>query len=554
MKFQEKFGVYGIDDERSRKTIFPTRVVLTNGNVRGAEHLTEYKPVQVAIYHYHDQCVLVNDGSGTNPAVVVDFGREIHGTVSLSLWSMNAAYAQFKIRLGESVSEAMTDIGVKNATNDHAQRDMLLTSGPWSTNETNESGFRFAYAELLTPNVTAEIRSICATLVFRDIEYKGYFESSDPLVNKIYDTAAYTVHLNMQRYLWDGIKRDRLVWAGDMNTEVAAILSVFGENEVVPKSLDFVRNITPPNEYMNGIPEYSLWWVLCQHAWYMGTGNYEYLASQKDYIKELIPRYINFIDENGSENLPGRRFFDWPTNDHDDAKHAGVQGLVRYAFNAAGDILKTLGESETAFNCYTAADKMLAHRPDFGKWKQPAALMVMGELADAKKVFDDCISVGGAKGLSTFLGYYTLTAAAKAGEHTSAMNILRDYWGGMLEMGATTFWEDFDIDWMENSAPITEPVPEGKKDIHGDFGAFCYTCLRHSLCHGWASGPAPYIAENVLGVTPVTAGFKKVHIAPHLSGLEYIRGAVPTPYGNIEVEADKNGVKYNTPDGIEVVE
>ena len=551
MKFQDKFGVYGIDDERTRKTLFPTRVVLKNGNVNGENYLTEYKPVQVAIYRYHDQCVLDNRGSDTHAAVLVDFGRELHGTVNLSIWSINAASAQFKIRLGESVSEALSDIGVKNATNDHAQRDMIMTSGPWSSNETNESGFRFAYVELLTPDVFAEIRSICAVMVFRDIEYKGYFECSDPLVTKIYDTAAYTVHLNMQRYLWDGIKRDRLVWAGDMNTEVAAILSVFGANDVVPKSLDFVRSITPPSDYMNGIPEYSLWWLLCQHEWYMGTGNYEYLASQKEYIKELIPRYINFVNEEGSENLPGRRFFDWPTNDFEDAKHCGVQGLVRYALISAGDILKTLGDGETAWNCYHTAERMLAHKPNPGKWKQPAALMVMGGLADPKEAYDNCISVGGAEGLSTFLGYYTLTAAAKAGEFDGAMNIMRDYWGGMLKMGATTFWEDFNVDWMENSAPIDEPVPEGKKDIHGDFGAFCYKGLRHSLCHGWASGPAPYIAENVLGVTPVEPGYKKVKISPQLSGLEWIKGAVPTPYGNIEIEADKNGVKYSVPQGIE---
>ncbi len=194
---------------------------------------------------------------------------------------------------------------------------------------------------------------------------------------------------------------------------------------------------------------------------------------------------------------------------------------------------------------------MLAHKPNPGKWKQPAALMVMGGLADPKEAYDNCISVGGAEGLSTFLGYYTLTAAAKAGEFDGAMNIMRDYWGGMLKMGATTFWEDFNVDWMENSAPIDEPVPEGKNDIHGDFGAFCYKGLRHSLCHGWASGPAPYIAENVLGVTPVEPGYKKVKISPQLSGLEWIKGAVPTPYGNIEIEADKNGVKYSVPQGIE---
>ena len=33
--------------------------------------------------------------------------------------------------------------------------------------------------------------------------------------NDIYETAAHTGHLNMQKYLWDGVKRDRLSWAGD---------------------------------------------------------------------------------------------------------------------------------------------------------------------------------------------------------------------------------------------------------------------------------------------------------------------------------------------------
>jgi alpha-L-rhamnosidase len=37
-----------------------------------------------------------------------------------------------------------------------------------------------------------------------------------------------TVHLCMQDYLWDGIKRDRLVWIGDMHPEVSTINAVFG--------------------------------------------------------------------------------------------------------------------------------------------------------------------------------------------------------------------------------------------------------------------------------------------------------------------------------------
>lgn len=555
MKLQDKFNLYGIDDERSRKVLFPTRVMLTKGNVTGSEHLTKYRPAQVAIYGYHDQCTLDNRNSTENAGVLVDFGRELHGTLTVSVWSMNGKYADYTIRLGESVSEAMTPIegdSGKNPTNDHANRDIKTGSAPWASNETNESGFRFAYVELTSPNMFMQIRCITATLVYRDIEYRGSFECSDPLLNKIYNTAAYTAHLNMQRYLWDGIKRDRLVWAGDMNTELATILAVFGANDVIPKSLDLVRDVTPTDASMNGLSSYNLWWMLCHYEWYMGTGNYEYLAAQKDYIKELLTRYMKYVDENGAEKLPEGRFFDWPTNDLPNEKHCGLQGLLRLALLRGGDIMKVLGESETAAECYIAADKLLAHKP-MPTAKQPAALLSIGGVCDPKEMFDKVIGPGGAAGLSTFLGYYTLCACAEAGEYEAALDIIRGYWGKMIELGATTFWEDFNIDWAENAAPIDEPVPEGKKDIHGDFGAYCYIGLRHSLCHGWASGPAPYLAANVLGIKVVEPGCRKIKFEPHLAGLEWAKGTYPTPYGDIKVEITKDGATCIVPDGVEIV-
>ena len=553
MKLQEKFGIYGIDDERQRKVIFPTRVVLTKGNVKGAAHLTEYKPAQVAIYGYHDQCVLDNREGGENAAVLVDFGRELHGTVTVSVWSMNGAYANYILRLGESVSEALTPVGEKNATNDHANRDMMTGSGPWASNESNESGFRFAYVELTSPGMYMEIRCVTATLVYRDIEYRGSFECSDPLIGRIYDTAAYTVHLNMQRYLWDGIKRDRLVWAGDMNTELATILAVFGENEVVPKSLDLVRDVTPTDQSMNGLSSYNLWWLLCHAEWYRGTGNFDYLAAQKDYIREMLARYVSYVDEHGSEILPGGRFFDWPTANYPDAQHAGLQGLFRMALLGGGEIMKTLGEGDMAEKCFLAADRLLAHVPAYGDWKQPAALLALSGIIDPKEAYRSCIGKDGARGLSTFLGYYTLTAVGAAGEYEAALDIMRGYWGRMLELGATTFWEDFNVDWAEGATGIDQIVPEGGIDIHGDFGAHCYVKLRHSLCHGWASGPAPYLAANVLGLKVLAPGCREMLFDPHLSGLDWARGTYPTPYGNIEVELTKSGASLKAPDGVKIV-
>ena len=82
-----------------------------------------------------------------------------------------------------------------------------------------------------------------------------------------------------------------------------------------------------------------------------------------------------------------------------------------------------------------------------------------------------------------------LQAMAKAGNYTGALNDIRIFWGAMLDLGATTFWEDFNLDWVNNASRIDELVPEGKKDVHGDYGAYCYLGLRHSFCHGWASGP-----------------------------------------------------------------
>jgi len=106
-------------------------------------------------------------------------------------------------------------------------------------------------------------------------------------------------------------------------------------------------------------------------------------------------------------------------------------------------------------------------------------------------------------------------------------------------MGATTFWEDFDLDWTINAGRIDElPVP-GKKDIHGDYGAYCYKGFRHSLCHGWASGPTAWLSQYVLGVQIVEPGCKTVRIEPHLGDLQWVQGSFPTPRGVIKVRHEK---------------
>ena len=127
----------------------------------------------------------------------------------------------------------------------------------------------------------------------------------------------------------------------------------------------------------------------------------------------------------------------------------------------------------------------------------------------------------------------------------------------MIELGATTFWESFDYPNSEDAYPIDVIVPSDKKDIHGDFGAFCYNGFRASLCHGWASGPTPFLTKYVLGVNIMEPGCRKLLIKPHLDGQDFVRGVYPTPFGDVRIEAegnaDKCAVKVDAPPEVEIV-
>ena len=235
-----------------------------------------------------------------------------------------------------------------------------------------------------------------------------------------------------------------------------------------------------------------------------------------------------------------------------------MQGLLKTALDAASEMLMEMGEDALSKECNRAAQRMYKHIPKRSGNKGAAAIMSLSGIGDCKRVNEEVFQCGGASGYSCLMGGYILNARAKAGDVMGALDDMREYWGGMLKMGATTFWEDFSVDWMENAAPVDELVPEGMKDIHADFGAFCYKNLRHSLCHGWSSGPVPFVAENILGIKALDAGYKKVSVKGALGDLQYAKGRIPTPYGIIEVSHralgdGKKETKVKAPEEIEVI-
>ena len=226
------------------------------------------------------------------------------------------------------------------------------------------------------------------------------------------------------------------------------------------------------------------------------------------------------------------------------------------AFDKTAWMMAEMGDQETAAFCQRQVQRLKRIVPSPNGSKQAAALLALSGLANAKEMNTRVIAPGGGYGYSTFLGFAILAAKGEAGDTEGALADMRQYWGAMLDLGATTFWEDFHLDWMKNAGRIDELPCPGKRDVHGERGGYCYEKLRHSLCHAWASGPAPFLMQYVLGVKFLSPGGERILLQPSLGDLAWAEGDYPTPKGLLHVRLDRKGremqVCFQAPDGVEV--
>ena len=104
---------------------------------------------------------------------------------------------------------------------------------------------------------------------------------------------------------------------------------------------------------------------------------------------------------------------------------------------------------------------------------------------------------------------YELDAMAKLGKTDYIENMLKSYWKGMLDLGATTVWEEFD------------PAVSGTKhyEMYGNkYGK--------SLCHAWGASPIYLLGKYYLGVYPTSAGGETFEVKPDRGGFGFIEGTV----------------------------
>lgn len=448
------------------------------------------------------------------------------------------------IRAGESRDEALAS-DTTETRHDVTER----SPGVWES--VHELAVRWLRVEHATPTVVRIEASL------RPGELRGAFVSSDDDLNRIWAMSALTVRLCMQRLTIDGIKRDRMPWIGDQALAVSANAYTWADAEIVRDSLTALGR--PRNGYVNGIVDYSLWWVIAHRFNQRFFSDDGMLRRGAGDIDDFMAKLGADAGQDGvlrpssdpdqfEPALPSGVFLDWNVEVDPDRESTALQVLWFWAQRTAADLLGGIGHPRARFWSERAENtaKTLRERAldeATGLWLPYLASGDEGAVPGDGAEYPNFLSVlAGLDGASSeavrellrtplsgtpFMQSFALQARALLGEAEDAVDVIRSRWGAMLAHGAQTCWEEFG----DTGSPW---------EMYGRrFGK--------SLAHGWSAGPAALLPELVLGIRPQDAGWRTFTLEPALGSLDWACAVVPTLHGDIVVQADAEGTQVDVP-------
>ena len=373
------------------------------------------------------------------PTLLLDFGKEFNGRLRI----VSAANVPVTLiaSYGESREEAMQHPYL-------GARKIIVPAH--DTAYGPKSGFRYAY--LTFPNASTDVsfQSIDAEAIAYPVHYSGSFTSSDPLLNQIWATGAYTAHLCMQDSIWDGVKRDRGRWMGDLDVTGRVINDVFADHMLMKSTMRDLIGPLPVQRDVNTIPGYSALWITGEADYYRHAGDRLYLQSLHQQLLQLL----GVMDrELGSDGLfvnaqKHKLFVDWSAGFNTDTPEARAATHLEFyrAYQDAAYLLDQLGDTSNAERYRHQAAKLLRaanqHLFDtathtYGERWQTNAMAVVSNAASPKdygSIWKNVLShvdeqTPNAPVITPYYGYYVLSAMAQTGHRAEALDWMRHYWG-----------------------------------------------------------------------------------------------------------------------------
>ena len=465
-----------------------------------------------------------------------DFGKEVYGYLLID----SSTDDKLHVSYGESLSEA---VDIKFST---VQEDI---SGKTSY-RLRPRAFRYIFI----PGSHSDLK-VSADFEYLPLEYKGSFHSDSDDVNKIWDMCAYTLLLTSREVQLEAVKRDRWLWGGDAYQAYKFNNYLFFDKEIIRRSTIALRGKEPVYEHINTIADYSLFWII---------GLYEYYLFYKDdeFIKFIYPKAVSLLDfcrkrvngEGFIKCVPGDWIFiDWANIDKSGescisaeqmlyiaannsmAKLSEIVGDDKSKFEKEAQILKEKvnaffwdGEKGAYIDNYESGKRNVTRHANIFAILYDIASKEQAESICKNVLFNDEIE----KITTPYFEGYELEVMGKLSEFDFIENKIRTYWKGMLDLGATTVWEEFD--------------PSLTGDEHYAMYGKKYD---KSLCHAWGAAPIYLLGRFFMGVYPTSPGFETFSVKPHLGGFGFIEGCVPIMGGEVKIKLDGNSLSVTATKG-----
>ena len=333
------------------------------------------------------------------------------------------------------------------------------------------------------------------------------YESADKELSEIDRVGVNTLKNCMQRVFEDGPKRDRRLWIGDLRLEALANYYTFRDTSLVKRclylfaaakrnSLGFLPGFVYENPiYYEGnwyIVDYSMMYVNSLCDYYRHVGDREVFDELYPLAREIMQSANNLLDSDGILIVPENdMFIDWCAGLKKQAAHFGV---YLYTLDNLVRTLSDIGSSDTEIYkarlekgradakrvFYNEERKAFVNERDEWQYSvHTAAWMVLGGVVDGdaagRIMLDAVTSPDSLKPFTPYMHHYTVEALFKAGLTDEAAAYIRRIWGGMVKLGADTFFEAY-----VPGDPSFSPYDDNKVN---------------SMCHAWSCTATYFIRK-----------------------------------------------------------
>jgi len=480
-------------------------------------------------------------------SIFVDFGKETFGYIKLeNIKGKGNVHFYF----GESPQEAEDTA--------HCELSDIAAIDQQSGDYTFSGSRAFRYVNI-TYDDNIDIGNVSMLYEYSPVEQRGSFKCSDDEINKIWDVAAYTLHLNTREFFIDGIKRDRWVWSGDAYQSYLMNYYLYFNSPEVTHTLLALRGKDPVTSHINTIMDYTFYWFLGIKDYYQYTGDKAFVQNNYASMQSMMDFCLSRRDADGLvQGLTGDWvFIDWADGLSKKGEVSFEQVLFCRSLETMAECAKIAGDDAGAAKYAQLASELRSKIFKY-YWSDEKHALVHSRIdgqptdnvtryANMFSIFFNYLSEAQKQDVkkyvllnndvpkitTPYMQFYELESLCAMGEQDYVLKQIKSYWGGMLKLGATTFWEEYN------------PADTGAQHY-----AMYGRKYGKSLCHAWGASPIYLLGKYYLGVKPLTPGYQTYVVEPKLGGLQWMQGTVPTPNGDIKVYCNTKQVKISGGEGM----